>query len=253
MAFFQGRSTVDEIRERFDQDVERFSNLETGQSAAMDAPLALELITQAALAVNPAPRRVLDLGCGAGNFTLRLLHGTDSVTQVTLVDLSRPMLERAQERIQKGRSVEVTVCQGDLRNLELPNGSFDVVLAGAVLHHLRTPEEWDTTFRKIYQATAPGGSFWIFDLIAHRDPRIQKLMWDRYGQYLIGLKGEAYRDQVYEYALKEDSPRSVPEQLTCLSQAGFEQVELLHANTCFAAFGGLRAAVRATGRATVPE
>ena len=34
------KSTVDEIRERFDNDVERFSNLATGQSATIDAPLA---------------------------------------------------------------------------------------------------------------------------------------------------------------------------------------------------------------------
>jgi len=36
----------DEIRARFDKDVERFSNLETGQSATIDAPLAMELIAQ---------------------------------------------------------------------------------------------------------------------------------------------------------------------------------------------------------------
>jgi tRNA (cmo5U34)-methyltransferase len=29
------KSTVDEIRQRFDADVERFSNLETGQSATL--------------------------------------------------------------------------------------------------------------------------------------------------------------------------------------------------------------------------
>src|SRR5687767_3928615 len=34
------KSTVEEIRQRFDADVERFSTLETGQSATVDAPLA---------------------------------------------------------------------------------------------------------------------------------------------------------------------------------------------------------------------
>jgi hypothetical protein len=34
------KSTVDEIRQRFDADVERFSNLDVGQSATVDAPLA---------------------------------------------------------------------------------------------------------------------------------------------------------------------------------------------------------------------
>jgi len=38
---YSGKSTVDEIRSRFDADVERFSNLTTGQSATIDAPLAI--------------------------------------------------------------------------------------------------------------------------------------------------------------------------------------------------------------------
>ncbi len=42
------KSTVAEIRQRFDGDVERFSNLETGQSATVDAPLAMSLVTEAA-------------------------------------------------------------------------------------------------------------------------------------------------------------------------------------------------------------
>jgi hypothetical protein len=42
------KSTVNEIRQRFDVDVERFSNLETGQSATVDAPLAMALVAQAA-------------------------------------------------------------------------------------------------------------------------------------------------------------------------------------------------------------
>ena len=40
------KSTVEEIRQRFDADVERFANLETGQSATVDAPLAMDLIVR---------------------------------------------------------------------------------------------------------------------------------------------------------------------------------------------------------------
>jgi len=68
------KSSVDDIRRRFDGDVERFSNLETGQSATIDAPLALELVTEAAAATTPGARAVLDVGCGAGNYTLKLLQ-----------------------------------------------------------------------------------------------------------------------------------------------------------------------------------
>src|ERR1017187_7159213 len=92
------KSTVTEIRERFDKDVERFSNLETGQSATIDAPLALELIAAAAARTTPHAPALLDVGCGAGNYALKLLQQFP-VLDITLVDLSRPMLDRATERV----------------------------------------------------------------------------------------------------------------------------------------------------------
>ena len=45
------KSKVDEIRQRFDADVERFSNLSTGQSATIDAPLGMGLIAETAAAM----------------------------------------------------------------------------------------------------------------------------------------------------------------------------------------------------------
>src|ERR1044072_5460500 len=92
------KSTVDEIRQRFDADVERFSNLDTGQSATVDAPLAMALVEQAAAATTPHARHVLDVGCGAGNYTLKLLEQLPNL-DVTLNDLSQPMLDRARQRI----------------------------------------------------------------------------------------------------------------------------------------------------------
>jgi tRNA (cmo5U34)-methyltransferase len=78
------KSTVEEIRQRFDGDVERFSNLETGQSATVDAPLALSLVTEAAAATTPHAQDLLDVGCGAGNYTLKLLEQLPNLN-VTLV------------------------------------------------------------------------------------------------------------------------------------------------------------------------
>ena len=92
------KSTVAEIRERFDNDVERFSNLETGQQAAMDSVLCLDLITQSAAGSNPGAKALLDIGCGAGNWSIKLLGEIPGMS-VTLLDLSRPMLDRAQQRV----------------------------------------------------------------------------------------------------------------------------------------------------------
>ena len=95
---YEHKASVTEIKERFDNDVERFSNLETGQSATIDAPLAMELITQSAFHSTKNIKRVLDIGCGAGNNTIKLSQYV-SPFDCDLVDLSLPMLEKAQERI----------------------------------------------------------------------------------------------------------------------------------------------------------
>jgi SAM-dependent methyltransferase len=91
---FANKSTVEEIRVRFDQEVERFSNLETGQQATIDAPLAMALIAEAAGRVNPHAKSLLDIGCGAGNYSLKMLERCPNM-DVTLTDLSGAMLERA--------------------------------------------------------------------------------------------------------------------------------------------------------------
>ena len=233
------KSSLEEIRTRFDNDVERFSNLETGQTAVIDAPLMMDLITQAAVAYTPQIRRVLDIGCGAGNNTLKLAQATADF-DADLVDLSLPMLEKARQRVSAAIDGDVRIFQSDFRDVDLPEGEYDVILAAAVLHHLRDDADWERAFEKIYRLTAPGGSVWITDLVSHETESVQALMWRRYGEYLSALGGEDYRKKVFAYIEKEDSPRPVTYQLELLRKVGFKQVELLHKNSCFAAFGAVK-------------
>jgi tRNA (cmo5U34)-methyltransferase len=233
------KSTVEEIRQRFDADVERFSNLDTGQSATVDAPLAMALVAEAAAATTPHARHVLDVGCGAGNYTLKLLEQLPNL-DVTLIDLSQPMLDRARERVSHMTAGRVTTIRGDIREIFLPDGQFDIVLAAAVLHHLRADKEWEDVLTAFHRALRPGGSLWVFDLVESTIPAVQHLMHGRYGDYLTGLKDEAYREHVFAYVEKEDTPRPLLFQLDLLRQVGFTHVEVLHKNVCFAAFGALK-------------
>lgn len=233
------KSTVDQIRARFDADVERFSNLETGQTATVDAPLALALIAEGAAAVTPHARDLLDVGCGAGNYSLKLLHHLPGLN-VTLLDLSRLMLDRAAERVGAATSGVVRTVQADIREVDLASESLDVITAAAVLHHLRADEEWHAVFAKLHRALRPGGSLWISDLIVHDSPPIQAMMWRRYGEYLSSLKGPAYREQVFTYIEAEDTPRSLAFQTDALRRAGFPTVEILHKNACMATFAAVK-------------
>ncbi|MEO8884902.1 MAG: methyltransferase domain-containing protein, partial [Mucilaginibacter sp.] len=125
-------ATNDEIRNRFDNDVERFSNLDTGQLTTIDAPLTMELCTEAAKYVNPNASQLLDIGCGAGNYTLKMLSKIKNLN-CTLNDLSLPMLQRAKQRVSAQTTGTVTLLQNDMRNLDLPSDHFDIILAAATL------------------------------------------------------------------------------------------------------------------------
>ena len=231
------KSSVDQIRTRFDNEVDRFANLDTGQSATMDAPLVLDLITHAAAATTPRAASVLDIGCGAGNYTLKLLQRLPNLN-VTLLDLSQPMLDRAAGRVRSVTTGTVITRQQDIRQADLKDGQFDIILAAAVLHHLRTDDEWQAVFTKLYRALAPGGSIWISDLIEHTTAPIQSMMYQRYGDYLSRLKDDAYRQKVFEYIEQEDTPRPLMFQIDLLRSVGFLDVDILHKNGVFAAFGG---------------
>ncbi|WP_436416522.1 class I SAM-dependent methyltransferase [Petrimonas sp.] len=233
------KSTIEEIRERFDNDVERFSNLDTGQLSTIDATLSLELITESAKRFAPAAENLLDVGCGAGNYTLMMLSKISDLN-CTLVDLSKPMLDKALARVSEKTGGKVEILQSDIRHAELKENHFDIILAGAVLHHLRDNNDWENTFAKLFKLLKPGGCLMISDLIAQDTDALNAYFWEQYGDYLENLGGKEYRQKVLEYVEKEDSPRSMSYQLDLMKRVGFSKVEILHKNLCFGAFGGIK-------------
>ena len=233
------KSTVEEIKERFDNDVERFANLEVGQVSTIDAKISLELITEAAKRIAPNAENLLDIGCGAGNYSLMMLSKIPNLN-CTLVDLSKPMLDRALERVSKITSNNVNVLQGDIRDVTLKENYYDIILAGAVLHHLRDDRDWEATFGKLYKLLKPGGCLMISDLIMQETESLTEYTMERYGDYLESVNGKEYRQQVLDYVAKEDSPRSMTYQLDLMKKVGFNTVEVLHKNMCFGAFGGIK-------------
>lgn len=233
------KSSIEEIRERFDNDVERFSNLETGQVSTIDSAISLEIITESAKRLCPSATNLLDIGCGAGNYTVKMLSKLPNLN-CTLVDLSLPMLNKAKERVSATTVAEVTILQSDIRNTELNDNHYDIILAGAVLHHLREDNDWEFVFSKLFKALKKGGCLMVSDLITQESPILNEYFTDRYREYLTSLKNAEYAQNVLAYVEKEDSPRSLNYQLDVLKKVGFTQVEILHKNGCFATYCGIK-------------
>lgn len=167
----------------------------------------MQLITNAAVSSTSSIRRVLDNGCGAGNNTIMLRQVLGSNFDSDLLDLSVPMLDRAADRVAAANTGTVSTINADFRDAPLAAGAYDIILAAAVLHHLRDDNDWRNTFQKIYDILTPGGSVWITDLVSHETASVHAMMWDRYGDYLTLLGGDEYRNKVFDYIDKEDSPR----------------------------------------------
>jgi tRNA (cmo5U34)-methyltransferase len=233
------KATIEEIRERFDKDVERFSDLSTGQLSTIDATISLELITESAKRINPQAKNILDIGCGAGNYTLKMLTKLPDLN-CTLLDLSQPMLDKAYERVSSVSSGEINIIQSDLRNVDLQTNHYDIILAGAVLHHLRDDSDWESVFTKLFNALVPGGCLLISDLIRQDSEILNAYFWEKYGDYLESVGGKDFKSTIFEYIELEDTPRSLFYQLDLMKKVGFKNMEILHKNSCFAAFGGIK-------------
>jgi SAM-dependent methyltransferase len=97
-------------------------------------------------------RRALEIGAGTGYFSLNLLRAR-VVGEAVATDISPGMLgklERSAEEL--GLRVETAAC--DAARLPFEDGSFDLVLGHAVLHHL---PDLEGAFREFRRVLAPGG------------------------------------------------------------------------------------------------
>ena len=133
-------------------------------------------------------------------------------------------------------SGKVQTIQSDLSLLSFAPASFDIILAGQVLHHLRDDAQWQKMFTRLYEWLRPSGALFVADFVVFDDPGVQALMMSRYADHLERFGGAEYRDRVLAYCDVEDSPRSVRYQFELLRTIGFSEFDVLHRNAVFAAY-----------------
>ncbi|MFJ6659007.1 class I SAM-dependent methyltransferase [Streptomyces sp. NPDC091377] len=114
------------------------------------------------LPLEPAPRRIVDLGCGTGTGTFALLDRFPDA-HVTAVDASAGHLRHLRERARaRGAQERVRTVQADLDEPVWPDlGAPDLVWASASMHHLAHP---DRALRTVHDTLAPGGLFAVVEL-----------------------------------------------------------------------------------------
>lgn len=96
--------------------------------------------------------QILDVACGSGGFTGILAENLGAYTQITGVDLSKAVIDRANETF--GQET-VTFKVMDATDLNFPNDSFDLVSCAFSLHHFPDPAP---VLGEIKRVLKPGGT-----------------------------------------------------------------------------------------------
>ena len=101
----------------------------------------------------PRWERSLEIGAGTGYFSLNLL-GAGLIGEATCSDISPGMLSTLKANAE-GLGLDVRTAPADAERLPFDDGSFDLVLGHAVLHHI---PDLPRAFAEFTRVLAPGGT-----------------------------------------------------------------------------------------------
>jgi len=122
---------------------------------------------------------VLEVGCGTGATSRRLLHRDDCRGSVVGIDHSTAFIETARELAARENLARADFRVGDAHRLDFPDASFDAVFAHTVVSHVAEPR---VALREMARVARPGGAVVIFDgdysslTYAHPDPDFGRTM-----------------------------------------------------------------------------
>ena len=104
--------------------------------------------------VNPNAK-VLDAGCGHGEYTIFALHDR---ARVWAIDASEKMLSYTRQAVEwQGLQAEEISCQS-IMNLPYPSNNFDIVFNLSVLECVENPE---LALRELIRVLRPGGQLYL--------------------------------------------------------------------------------------------
>ncbi|MHB8743962.1 MAG: class I SAM-dependent methyltransferase [Sulfuricaulis sp.] len=107
------------------------------------------------------PQRVLDLGCGAADVTIRFARAYPDC-ELTGVDGSAAMLALAQAAIRREKlAYRIHLSETRLPASTAPGRDFDTLICNSLLHHLRDPQ---VLWRAVAEYARPRAAVFVMDL-----------------------------------------------------------------------------------------
>ncbi|MFB2878227.1 class I SAM-dependent methyltransferase [Floridanema aerugineum] len=193
--------------------------------------------------------RILELGCGTGELSLKLLNRFPTV-QIIAVDYSPRMLQYAQEKIRvAGYQQRWIAKEADFgewaNNSQTANigNNFDACVSSLAIHHL-TDEMKLKLFQQIRHSLNPGGVFWNADPILP-ESELMKTVYQtareewaiEQGSTLTEIRSQVGKSVPYGYS-SPDRLATLEAQLQMLKTSGFDRVAVPWKYYNLAVFGG---------------
>lgn len=160
--------------------------------------------------------KVLDLGCGPADFTLRMAKAHPGAT-FDGIDASQPMLELGAAQIQQaGLSPHIKLQRLRLPSSRLAKNHYQAAISNSLLHHLHRPK---VLWAAIASSLAAGGVIFIADLFRPANREQAKNLVQRYA----GDEPEILQRDFYHSLLAAFRPQEVRQQLT---DAGLQHLKI---------------------------
>lgn len=123
----------------------------------------------------PEGAKVLDCAAGTGELSIAASEKAESVV---CTDLSLAMLEQARKKCAKLGIENITFEERDIFHMSDEDETYDIVMAGNVLHLIDNPEE---AIKELHRVTKTGGKL-ILPTFVHKGART-KLLIDLYKKF----------------------------------------------------------------------
>ncbi|MCU0543641.1 MAG: methyltransferase domain-containing protein [Oscillatoriaceae cyanobacterium Prado104] len=206
----------------------------------------LDVLTSCIASAN---NRILELGCGTGELTLKILQRYPSAT-IVAVDYSPRMLDFARAKIESaGYAAKWTGIEMDFGEWAIdPNflGSidkFDAVISSLAIHHLEDEMKLKL-FQRIRTSLNAGGCFWNADPMLAESAAMKDIYqaaredWARsQGETLAEIRARVGTSVACGYS-NPDRLATLAAHLEMLAQAGFDTVAVPWKYYGMTVFGG---------------
>jgi len=177
--------------------------------------------------------KFLDLGAGTGLLTAFIISAFPNAT-VTLMDLSKKMLEKAMERFSSNKRINFLIM--DYSHSTLP-GEYDLIVSAMSIHHLMDNEK-KSLYQRIFDALKFGGIFINADLVKGETAKVEQKYQDMWMNWIkeTGLSQNELSKIINR--MQYDRPSFLTIQLQWLKEIGFSDVDCYYKYFNFAVYSG---------------